>query len=79
MEEDYEIFSSCGPSRASGSVALLFPKSLSLKIRAVFMDVGGRLMVRDMNGSEGGAFKLVAIYALARIGGPDFFRCLETF
>ena len=60
-------------------MAVLFRKGLGLEIRPIFKDPEGKLVVLDVNSSEGGAFRLVAAYAPTGAGRPAFFRRLEDF
>lgn len=61
VSEDYEL-SCCGLLRVCGDVAELFRKSLVLKVKAIFLDPNGWLVVPDVNGGQSSTFSLVAVY-----------------
>lgn len=74
--DDYEIYVfPCRPKERSGT-AILFRKRLGLEISAIFV---GKLVVLDVNSSEGGSLRLVVVYAPTGVGQLDYFRRLETF
>lgn len=50
------------------SVAMLLQTSLDLQLWVIFLDLGGMVVVLDMNSSDSGAFKLVAVYVLRGVG-----------
>ena len=60
---DYEIFASPSLPGMGGGVAVLFRKPLGLEVRPIFKYPESKLVVLDVNGSEGGAFRLAAVYA----------------
>lgn len=74
--KDYGIFLSSALLGTEDSVAVSFQRSLGIKARADFLEAVSRL---DVNGSEGDAFRLVAIYGLTGAGMPDFFRHRKAF
>lgn len=57
---------------------VVFRKGLDLKIEAVFLDPEGESIVLDVNGSDSGAFKVVAVYAPTGAGWSVYFKCLEV-
>uniref|UniRef100_A0A0L8HAZ2 Uncharacterized protein n=1 Tax=Octopus bimaculoides TaxID=37653 RepID=A0A0L8HAZ2_OCTBM len=46
-------FSPCLPNMGGGGTAVLFRKSLNLKVRPIFLDPEGRLVVLDVDGTNG--------------------------
>lgn len=60
--DDYEIFSSCGLSEVGCGEAGLFHTSLNLEVKAIFLDLGGKLVL-DVTGSEGSVLRLVVVSA----------------
>ncbi len=78
--DDFEVHASLSRREmGGGGVAVFFRKSLGLEVRKIFLDPDGKLVVLDVDGSEGAAFRLVAVYAPTGAGRPDFFRRLEPF
>lgn len=58
---------------------MLLRKSLDLQIQIIFPALDGRLVFLDVNGSENGTFRLLAVYVPTGADRPDFFRHLEAF
>lgn len=59
-----------------GGNVVLFRGGLDMKIKAVFLDSEGKLVVLNWNGSDGGAFKLLAPI---EAGQSDYFKRLDIF
>lgn len=57
----------------------MFRKGLGLKIRSVFLDSKGNLVVFDVNGNNGGTVRLVSLNAMTDAGPPESFKCLVAF
>lgn len=49
------------------------PERPRLEICLVFLDPGGKLVILDVNSSEGGVFILLSMYAPHRVGQTDFY------
>lgn len=77
--EDYDVFSFCGLSGASGSVAVLLRKSLDFQVRLIFLDPNGWVVVMDVNDSKSVTFRLVVVNDSTESKRPDFFERLQTF
>lgn len=48
----------CPLGESDGVSAVLSRKGLDMKIRSIFLDLGGKLVVLDVSCSDGGAFRL---------------------
>lgn len=77
--EAYEILSPCGLSGTSSNAALIFWKSFDTQVQIILLNPDGKVVALNINGSEGGTFRLVATYIITKTGRSDFFRRLETF
>lgn len=56
---DTRFFYLCvGQENSSSNTVVFFQKGLDLKIKAVFRDPEGKLVILDVNNSDGGAFRL---------------------
>lgn len=55
------------------------PKDLDLKIKAAFLNPEGKLVVIDVNNSDGCAFKLVTAFAPTGAGQSGYFKRLCVF
>lgn len=77
--DEYESIPIFYLSRLSGWVAMLLQKSLDLRVRVIFFNTEGKLVILGVNGSEGYVFKLVDVYTTREDGRSHFFRRLETF
>lgn len=64
-----EVFLFCCLLRSSGDVATLLWKSLNLQVRAIFLDLGGRILVLGVNDSEN-ICRVVSVY----VPTPFFIR-----
>lgn len=76
---DYEFYASFSGPGMGSEMAVLFKKSLDLKIRTIFQDQEGKLVVLDTSDSEDIAFIPVAVYVPTGARLTDFFRRLEVF
>lgn len=54
-------------------------KSRDLETRSVFVDPEGNIVVLDVNSSDGGAFRMVTVYALTGAEQTNYFKHLKFF
>lgn len=69
----------CVQGRGGGGTVMRTRKSLDLKIKSIFIDPVGKLVVLDVNSSDGDVFRLVASYVPTGVGRSEYFKRLEVF